>query len=37
MLASWTLDTVLKGLRSFNAENLKSVGQLAAKLLALKL
>ena len=36
LAASWTLDTVEKGLRSFNAENLGSVGERAAKLLAIK-
>ena len=37
LLASWTFDTVVKGIRSFIAENLGSVGQRAAKLLAIKL
>ena len=37
MLASWTFDTVEKKFRSFIAENLGSVGQRAAKLLAIKL
>ena len=37
LLASWTLNTVLKGFRSINAENLGSIGQRAAKLLAIKL
>ena len=36
MLASWTFGTVLKGFRFFNTENLGSVGQRAAKLLAVK-
>ena len=36
LLASWTFDTVSKGFRSFNAENLGSVGQRAAKLQAIK-
>ena len=36
-LASWTSYIVLKGFRSFNAENLGSVGQRAAKLQAIKL
>ena len=36
LLASWTFDTILKGSRSFNAENLESVGQRAAKILAFK-
>ena len=36
-LASWTLDIVWNGFRSFNAENLKSVGQRAAKIQAIKL
>jgi len=31
-----TFETVLKGFRSFNAKNLGSVGQRAAKLLAVK-
>ena len=35
--ASWTLNTVEKGFRFFNAENLGSVGERAAKLLAIKL
>ena len=34
--ASWTLDTVEKGFRSFNAENVGFVDQRAAKLLAAK-
>ena len=37
LLASWTFNTVWKGFRSFNAENLRSVGQRTAKLLAIKL
>ena len=37
MLASWTFGTVLKGFRSFNAENLRSADQRAAKLPAIKL
>ena len=37
LLASWTFDTVWKRFRSFNAENLGSVGQRVAKLLAIKL
>ena len=36
LLASLTFDTVLKGFRSFNAENLGSLGQMATKLPALK-
>ena len=36
MLASWTFGTVLKGFRCFNNENLRSVGQRAAKLPAIK-
>ena len=36
MLASWTFDTVLKKFRSFDAENLGSLGQRATKLPALK-
>ena len=36
LLASSTYDTVLKGVRFFNAKNLGSVGQRAAKLLAVK-
>ena len=36
LLASWTFKTILKGFRSFNAENLESAGQSAAKLLAVK-
>ena len=36
LLVFWTFDTVLKGFRSFNAKNLGSVGQRAAKLLAVK-
>ena len=36
LLASWTFYTILKGFRSFNAENLASVGQRAAKLPAIK-
>ena len=32
LLASSTFDTILKGSRSFNAKNLESVGQRAAKL-----
>ena len=37
LLASWTFWTVEKGFRSFNAENLGSIGQRAAKLPAIKL
>ena len=37
LLASSTFDTVLNGLRSFDAENLESVGQRAAKLAVIKL
>ena len=37
LLASWTLRTVEKGFRSFNSENLESVDQRPAKLLAIKL
>ena len=37
LLASWTFGTVEKGLRSFNSENLGSVGQRISKLLAIKL
>ena len=37
LLASWNFDTVLKRFRSFNAKNLGSVGQRAAKLPAIKL
>ena len=37
LLASWTFDTVWKGFRSFNAENLMSVDWRIAKLLAIKL
>ena len=37
LLASWTFDIVLKEFRSFNAENLGSVGERAAKFLAIKL
>ena len=37
MLASWTFGTVLKRFRSFNAENLRSADQRAAKLPAIKL
>ena len=36
LLASSTFDTILKGSRSFNAENLESVGQRAAKIPAFK-
>ena len=36
LLASYTINKVLKGFRSFNAKNLESVGQRAAKLLAIK-
>ena len=36
LLASWTFDTVLKGYRSLIAVNLRSVGQRALKLLAVK-
>ena len=34
--AFWTFYTILKGFRSFNAENMGSVGQRAAKLPAIK-
>ena len=37
LLISWTFDTFSKWERSFNAKNLKSEGQRAAKLLAIKL
>ena len=37
LLASSTFDTILKGSRSFNAENLESVGQRAAKIPAFKI
>ena len=37
LLASWTFYSFLKGFRSFNAKNLESVGQRAAKWLAIKL
>ena len=37
LLASWTFKKILKGYRSLDAENLESVGQRAAKLLAIKL
>ena len=37
LLASWTFDTVRKRFISFNTENLGSVGQRTAKLLAIKL
>ena len=37
LLASWTFGTVEKGFRSFFSKNLGSVGQRAAKLLAIKL
>ena len=37
LLASWTFYTIEKGFRSFFAENLRSVGQRTAKLLAIKL
>ena len=37
LLASWTFDTIEKGNRSLNAENLKSKDQRASKLLAVKL
>ena len=37
LLASWSFKTVEKGFRSFNAENLGSLGQRTAKLLAIKL
>ena len=36
LLASSTFDTILKKSRSFNAENLESVGQRAAKIPAFK-
>ena len=37
LLAFWTFYTILNGFRSFNAKNLGSVGQRAAKLPAIKL
>ena len=37
LLPSWNFYTIWKGFRSFNAENLGSVGQRAAKLPAIKL
>ena len=37
LLASWAFDSVEKRLRSFDTENLGSVGQRAAKLPAIKL
>ena len=37
MVASWTFDSIINGFRSFDSENLGSVGQRAAKLLAIKL
>ena len=37
LLASWAFYTILKGFRSFNAENVGSVGQRAANLPAIKL
>ena len=37
LLASWTFCRVDKGFRSFNSENLGSIGQRVAKLLAIKL
>ena len=36
LLASWAFYTILKGFRSFNAENMGSVGQRAANLPAFK-
>ena len=36
LLASWTFYTILKGFRSFNAENVGSLGQRAANLPAIK-
>ena len=36
LLASWNFDTVLNGFRSFDAENLESVGKRAVKLQAVK-
>ena len=36
LLSSWNFETVFKKIRSFDAENLGSVGQRAAKLLAVK-
>ena len=37
LLCFWSFDTVEKRIRSFNAENLESLGQRAAKLPAIKL
>ena len=37
LLVSWNFYTIFKGFRSLNAKNLGSVGQRAAKLLAIKL
>ena len=37
LLASWTFYIIEKGLRSFDAENLRSVAQRTAELLAIKL
>ena len=37
LLAFWSVDTVEKRIRSFNAENLEFVDQMAAKLPAIKL
>ena len=37
LLASWTFITILNGSRSFNTENLGSVGQMSAKLPAINL
>ena len=37
LLASWNFDTLYNGFRSFNDRNMESVGQRAAKLLAIKL
>ena len=37
LLVSWTFDKVIKGVRSFYAENLGSVSQRATKLPAIKL
>ena len=37
LLVSWTFDTIEKGFRWFNAENLVSVNQRASKLLSVKL
>ena len=37
LFVSWTIYTIYNGVRSFIAENFGSVGQRAAKLLAIKL